>query len=33
MNAKEWIDDPLRAAIELRSKNTSFEKLQGKEAA
>jgi hypothetical protein len=33
MSAKEWIDNPLRAAIELRSKNTSFENLQGKEAA
>ena len=33
MSAKEWIEDPLRATIELRSKNTSFEKLQDKEAA
>lgn len=33
MNAKEWIENPLQATIELRSKNTSFEKLQGQEAA
>ncbi len=33
MSVKEWVENPLQATIELRSKNTSFEKLQGAEAA
>lgn len=33
MSVEEWLSDPLRATIELRSKSTSFDKLQDKEAS